>query len=279
MPPVSSGLLSIVATPIGNLRDITLRALDTLKSAHLICCEDTRHAAKLLNAHGITTRTTSYHEHNAEKQWPMLLARLHAGEHIALISDAGTPLISDPGYRLVKEARAAGIRVEPIPGVSAAITALCAAGLPTDQFHFCGFLPPKQAARRSALEAFASISGTLVFYESPRRLADFLADAALTLGEQRDAVICRELTKTYEEFRSGTLAELTAHYANADTPKGEIVVLIGKGDAPAPASDAEIEAMLRSALAQHSVKEAAALVSAATGLPKREIYQRALGLD
>lgn len=273
-----SGCLSIVATPIGNLRDITLRAIDTLRAAEVIFCEDTRHASTLLQAHGIKTPTLSYHEHNGEKQRPLILDRLAAGQQVALISDAGTPLISDPGYRLVMEARAMGARVEPIPGVSAAITALCVAGLPTDQFHFCGFLPPKSAARRQKLEEASQIPGTLVFYESPRRLQEMLADAAAVLGAAREAVVARELTKKFEEFRQGGLQALAAHYGEAGDPKGEIVVLIApKGAAAAPQAE-EVEALLRQALTQYSVKESAELVARATGLPKREVYQRALGL-
>jgi 16S rRNA (cytidine1402-2'-O)-methyltransferase len=273
-----SGCLFIVATPIGNLRDITLRAIDTLKVADVICCEDTRQSGILLQAHGIKTPTMSYHEHNGDRQRPLILDRLAQGQQVALISDAGTPLISDPGYRLVMEARAMGARVEPIPGVSAAITALCAAGLPTDQFHFCGFLPPKSAARKQKLEEAGTIAGTLVFYESPRRLQEMLADAAVVLGAGRGAVVARELTKKFEEFRHGSLQELADYYAQNGDPKGEIVVLIApKGEATAP-DVADVEAMLKQALEKYSVKEAAELVARATGLPKREMYQRALGL-
>lgn len=273
-----NGTLFIVATPIGNLRDITLRAVDSLREAAVIYCEDTRHAATLLNAHGIKTPTLSYHEHNGEKVRPQILEKLSQGQKVALISDAGTPLISDPGYRLVIEARAMGARVEPIPGVSAAITALCAGGLPTDQFHFCGFLPPKSAARKQKLEELGATAGTLVFYESPRRLQEMLTDAAAVLGAKREAVIARELTKKFEEFRQGGLQELADFYAESGDPKGEIVVLIApRGEDAAPEA-ADIEAMLRQALAQYSVKEAAELVARATGLPKREVYQRALTL-
>jgi 16S rRNA (cytidine1402-2'-O)-methyltransferase len=277
---LAGGRLSIVATPIGNLRDITLRALDTLKEADVICCEDTRHTSILLQAHQIKTQTVSYHEHNAERQRPVLLEWLAAGKHIALISDAGTPLISDPGYRFVREARALGVTVTPIPGVSALITALCAAGLPTDQFHFCGFLPAKASARKHKLEALTATAGTLVFYESPRRLAAFLADAATILGAEREAVIARELTKKFEEFRSDSLAQLATHYAAADTPKGEVVVLIAPQDTPVTLPEtADVEAMLRDALQNHSLKDAAELVALALKLPKREIYQQALTLQ
>lgn len=275
-PNAKAGRLYIVATPIGNLRDITLRAIDTLKEVVLICCEDTRHASILLKAHGISTPTLSYHEHNGERIRPLILERLAEGQQIALISDAGTPLISDPGYKLVNEARVAGYPVIPIPGASAAMTALCAAGLPTDQFHFCGFLPPKSSARRQKMETLRAIPGTLVFYESPRRLAEFLTDAAAELGAERKAVIARELTKTYEEFRQGTLQALASHYAEAGAPKGEVVVLIAPQAEPLSSSEEDIDHLLRQALMQHSVKEAAELVAKASARPKREIYQRAL---
>ncbi len=268
--------LYIVATPIGNLRDITLRAIDTLRQVDIICCEDTRHTAKLLSAHNISTRCMAYHEHNGDAARPVILDKLAQGQSIALVSDAGTPLISDPGYRLVKEVRAAGHEVVPIPGVSAVITALCAAGLPTDQFHFCGFLPPKSAARREKLSALHATTGTLVFYESPRRVADFLTDAAYVFGGNREATIARELTKTYEEFRSGTLASLAEYYHGLETLKGEVVILLAPADTHAAQDAPDVEAMLRQALTQYSVKEAAEMVAKATGTPKREVYQLAL---
>lgn len=274
--PIAPGLY-IVATPIGNLRDITLRALEVLAGADLILCEDTRTSARLLQAHAVTTPTLAYHEHNAARQRPRVLRQLMEGQTVALISDAGTPLISDPGYKLVQEAREAGIAVVPIPGACAAITALCAAGLATDQFHFAGFLPPKSKARQEKLAALSGVPGTLVFYESPKRLAAALADMAATLGV-REAVIARELTKKFEEFRRGALAELADYYASADTPKGEIVVLVGPSAQAREYTEDEIERMLRAALAQGSVKEAAAEVAALTGLARRELYRRALEL-
>jgi 16S rRNA (cytidine1402-2'-O)-methyltransferase len=273
-----NGELAIVATPIGNLRDITLRALDVLKHADLILCEDTRHSAKLLSAHGIGTATWAYHEHNAAVRRPQVIEKLESGQRIALISDAGTPLISDPGYKLVQEARQRGIAVTPLPGACAAITALCAAGLPTDQFHFIGFLPPKMAARRSRLEALRAIPGTLVFYESPQRILDTLIDAEAVLGE-REAVVARELTKSYEEFRGATLSALIARYRDEPTPKGEIVLLIGAAPADAgQVDDEEIERRLRQAMADYPLKEAAGIVAEAIGRPKRELYQWALRL-
>ncbi len=274
----TSGCLFIVATPIGNLKDITLRAIETLKKANLICCEDTRHAGKLLSAHGISTPTMPYHEHNGEKQRPIILDRLAQGQQIALISDAGTPLISDPGYKLVAETRAAGFPVTPIPGASAAITALCASGLPTDQFHFCGFPPSKSSARRSFFEKFCTVPGTLVFYEAPRRLDEFFADAVAVFDPARRAVVARELTKAFEEFRQDTLEALAAYYANAEPPKGEAVVLIApQAEASIPSSQ-NVEDLLKQALEKYSVKEAAELVAKATGLPRRDIYQQALRL-
>jgi 16S rRNA (cytidine1402-2'-O)-methyltransferase len=270
--------LYIVATPIGNLRDITLRAIDTLREADVIFCEDTRHTAKLLSAHGIKTRCMAYHEHNGEQARPLILDKLSQGQRIALVSDAGTPLISDPGYKLVKEVREAGFKVVPIPGVSAAITALCAAGLPTDQFHFCGFLPAKSAARREKLSALHATAGTLVFYESHRRVADFLTDAAHVFGGNREATIARELTKTYEEFKSGTLASLAQYYHALETLKGEVVILIAPADAESQHQAQDISSLLQQALEKYSVKEAAEMVAKATGTPKRDIYQLALSL-
>jgi 16S rRNA (cytidine1402-2'-O)-methyltransferase len=277
MKTVTSGILYIVATPIGNLRDLTLRAIDTLKSVDAIYCEDTRNSGVLLSAHGIATPTRAYHEHNAARERPRLLAALAQGQSFALISDAGTPLISDPGYKLVQEAREAGVTVTPIPGPSALITALCAAGLPTDACYFGGFLPAKQTARRQTLQSLASLTCTMAFYESPRRIADTLADASAILG-QRQAVICRELTKKFEEFRSGTLAELAAFYAEYGDPKGEIVLLIEGNPKPVSATLQDADATLQAALAYLPVKDAAALAADLTGLSKRDLYQRALEL-
>jgi len=268
--------LYVVATPIGNLGDITLRALATLAGADLIACEDTRVSSVLLRHYGIASRLTAYHEHNAASVRPKLLAALGDGKAVALISDAGTPLISDPGYRLVVEARAAGHRVVPIPGPSAVLTALVASGLPTDAFFFAGFLPPKTAARTKRLRELAAIPATLVFFESPQRLADSLADMRDVLGE-REAVVARELTKAFEETRSGTLASLATAYAEAPTPKGEIVVVVAPPSEQA-ASAEDADRVLTELLADRSVSEAASEAAAITGLPRRELYKRALAL-
>lgn len=274
--PVSPGL-HIVATPIGNLKDITFRALGTLAAADAILAEDTRVTKVLLAHYGITTPLIGYHEHNAEQMRPKVLARLKEGEALALVSDAGTPLVSDPGYRLVEDALANDIKVTSNPGPSAVLTALVVAGLPTDRFFFEGFLPSKSGPRRARLAALSDIPATLVFFESPRRLADMLADAAAVLGE-RDAAVARELTKLYEEVRRGTLPELAGSYAD-ETPKGEIVVLIGPPPEGAKElAEADLDARIACALAHYSVKDAAAIVSAETGLPKREVYARALQL-
>lgn len=269
--------LYLVATPIGNARDITLRALDVLAAADVIACEDTRVTAKLLAIHGIATPTTVYHEHNARRAGPALIARIAGGQAVALVSDAGTPLVSDPGYRLVQAAIAADLAVVPIPGPSSVLAALTVAGLPTDRFLFAGFLPPKPTARRRALAGLAALPATLVFLETAPRLAASLADMAAQLGD-RPAVVARELTKFYEEVRRGSLCELAAHYAEAGAPKGEIVVLVGP-PAQETASDAEVDRALTEALDNMSVKDAAATVAAMTGWPRREVYRRALDLS
>jgi 16S rRNA (cytidine1402-2'-O)-methyltransferase len=271
--------LHVVATPIGNLGDITLRALATLAGADTILAEDTRITRRLLERYGIATPLEAYHEHNAERARPGILARLAAGHRFALVSDAGTPLVSDPGYKLVEAALAAGISVTTAPGPSAVLAALAIAGLPTDRFFFEGFLPQKQAARRARLAELAPLPATLVLFESPRRLAAMLADAALVLGERRCAV-ARELTKLFEEVRRGTLAELAGAHAAEEAPKGEIVVVIGAAPAGAaatsPASD--LDERLSQALRGHSLKEAVARVAADTGRPRRDVYARALEL-
>src|SRR3954454_23991903 len=215
--------LHVVATPIGNLGDISLRALGTLAAADAVLAEDTRVTKTLLAHYGITTPLVAYHEHNAEEMRPRVLARLRAGEALALVSDAGTPLVSDPGYKLVEAAAEEGLKVVAVPGASAVLAALVVAGLPTDRFFFEGFLPPRSAARRERMEALKPVPGTLVFFESPRRVAEMLADAAAVLGD-RPAAVARELTKFYETVRRGGLAGLAETYAQEDTPKGEIVV-------------------------------------------------------
>lgn len=269
--------LYLVATPIGNLRDITLRALDLLSVADRILCEDTRVTAKLLQHYGISRPTTSYHEHNAERMLPRVMEHLAAGETVALVSDAGTPLVSDPGYRLVRAAVERGLMVTALPGPSAALAALSVAGLPTDRFLFAGFPPQKSAARRRFFEEFRATSATLIFYESPHRLQPSLKDAAETLGD-RPAAICRELTKKFEEVRRGTLGALARIYGEEESVKGEIVLIVGPPGDPAPAEEADIDALLRDAMSRLSLKEAAAAVAAATGAPKRAVYARALAL-
>jgi len=269
--------LHVVATPIGNLRDITLRALDVLAAADLIACEDTRVTRKLLDHYGITTPITSYHEHNAAEARPKLLARLAEGAAVALVSDAGTPLVSDPGFKLVRAARADGHAVTALPGPSAALAALAVSGLPTDRFFFQGFLPVREAQRRARIDELRHIPGTLVLFESGPRLAAALADLADGLG-QRDGAICRELTKLHEEVRRGSLAELAGVYAAADAEtRGEIVIVIAPPETR-ETDAADIDSMLRDALDRLSVKEAVAEIAAVTGHPRREVYQRALAI-
>ncbi len=274
LPPA----LYIVSTPIGNLADITLRALETLASVDLIACEDTRVSRKLMQHYGISVPLLAYHEHNAGEMRPKLTARIAAGEAIALISDAGTPLISDPGYKLVAGLREAGLTVVPIPGPSAMTAAIAVAGLPSDSFLFDGFLPAKQSARRTRLGELKGIAATLILFETGPRLADALADAAEVLGG-REAAICRELTKTYEEVRRGTLTDLAQHYQTLAAPKGEIVLVIAPPVAEAPPAAETVEEALRHAMARLSMKDAVAEVSASFNLPRRDVYQRALDLD
>ena len=219
------GTLYLVATPIGNLADITHRALQVLRDVDLIACEDTRHTRKLLQHYSIDTKTVSYHEHNEQQRTSELIELLKQGSSVAVVSDAGTPAISDPGFRLVRAAIQTGINVVPVPGPSALVSALIAAGLPTDEFFFGGFLPPKSTARRARLSELRSVPGTLIFYEAPHRLAASLKDAYEILGE-REAVIARELTKLHEEIRRGRLSELSKHYSTDEQPRGEIVLLI-----------------------------------------------------
>jgi 16S rRNA (cytidine1402-2'-O)-methyltransferase len=268
--------LVIVATPIGNAADITLRALDVLRQADAIACEDTRVTGKLMARYGIATPLVAYHEHNAARMRPVLLARLARGETIALVSDAGTPLVSDPGYKLVRAAIDGGVSVSAVPGASAAVAALVTSGLPPDRFVFAGFLPPRVAARRRELQELSAIRATLIFFESAGRLAETLGDMAAVLGP-RDAVVARELTKLYEEVRRGSLEDLRGHYANAEPPKGEIVILIGPPPAAA-ASDGAIDDALRAALERDSLRDAVAAVAADLGAPRRRVYARALAL-
>lgn len=274
--PVAPGL-HIVATPIGNLKDITFRALSTLAAADAIIAEDTRVTRVLLAHYGITTPLLNYHEHNAAQMRPKIMKRLAEGQALALVSDAGTPLVSDPGHKLVDEALARGFRVTAAPGPSAVLTGLVLSGLPMDAFFFGGFLPTKSAARKHRLLELAATPGTLVFFESPQRVADMLADAAEVLGD-RPAAVGRELTKMFEEVRRGPLGELAARYAAEGPPKGEIVVIIGGPDRARVAAEASatVDDRLRALLGAHSLKEAVALVTAQTGLPRKEVYARAL---
>jgi 16S rRNA (cytidine1402-2'-O)-methyltransferase len=274
-PPPEAGLY-VVATPIGNLRDITLRALDILAAVDRVYAEDTRVARKLLDAYGLKPRLHIYNDHSAEAARAEILAALAAGERVALISDAGTPLISDPGFKLARAVIAAGHRIYPIPGASALLAGLMVAGLPTDKFMFAGFLPPKQSARREALDALASVEASLVFYESGPRLAESLADMAERLGD-RAAAIARELTKMFEETRRDTLAALAAHYAQAGAPKGEIVVIVGP-PLDVDVSEEALDAFLRDALSRGGVKDAAAEAASALGVARKRAYARALHL-
>ncbi|MFN3521514.1 MAG: 16S rRNA (cytidine(1402)-2'-O)-methyltransferase [Phenylobacterium sp.] len=272
--PLEAGLY-LVATPIGNLRDITLRALDVLAQADLVLAEDTRVSGKLLAAYGLSARLERYDEHAAERMRPRVLAALAAGERVALVSDAGTPLVSDPGYRLVRAALEQGFAVHPIPGPSALLAALTVAGLPTDRFLFAGFPPPKSAARRSFLEELAGVRASLVFFEGGSRLAASLADMAAVLGP-REAAVARELTKLYETVVRGSLAELAVDPRLAD-PKGEIVIVVGPGR-EAQASPEDADAALADALKRLKPAGAAAEVAKALGLPRRDLYRRAMEL-
>ena len=259
--------------------DITFRALDILKRADVILCEDTRTSGKLLSRYGVKTKRIAYHEHNAAKMRPEIMDRLSKGQGLALISDAGTPLINDPGYKLVRDCKAEGFMVTAAPGAASPIVALILSGLPSDHFFYAGFLPPKTMARKKELTRFALIPGSLIFLESPKRLASSLADMAEMLGGTREAAVTRELTKMFEEVRNGTLDELAAHYAEAGAPKGEIVVIVGPADASENEPDAEdIDARLRELIQTHRTKEAADILAKETGLKKRDLYNRALEL-
>ena len=269
------GLLYVVATPIGNLEDATYRAVRVLGEADLIACEDTRQTRKLLDHYGIQKPAISYHEHNEAERTEELVARLQDGTVIALVSDGGTPLVSDPGYRLVRAAIEGGIRVEPIPGASATLAALAASGLPTDAFHFGGFLPPKPGQRAKALEALADEHATLIFYEAPHRILESLEAVDRVLGT-RPVVVARELTKIHEEFLRGTAAELHAQLAGRDTVKGEITLLIGKALAPPPDDtplDEAVDALVRAGSPR---MDAIKQVARRRGLSKREVYERLL---
>ena len=275
-PPLAPGLY-VVATPIGNLRDVTLRALEILAAADLVACEDTRVSRKLLDHYGIATRLIAYHDHNATAVRPKILARLEEGAAVALISDAGTPLVSDPGFKLARAASAAGHAVTAAPGASAVLAALAVAGLPSDRFYFEGFLPSKAGARRARIAELTRIPATLILFETGPRLAASLSDLASALGA-REAALCRELTKLHEEVRRGELAALARDYAVEAEPRGEMVIVIAPPAADArPATD-EIDALLRAALARASVRDAVAEIASLTGEPRGEVYRRALAL-
>ncbi len=270
--------LYLVATPIGNLGDITLRALETLAGADVLACEDTRVTRVLLDRYGIATRPYAYHEHNADEVGPRLVAALDEGRSVALVSDAGTPLVSDPGYRLGQFALAAGHKVVPIPGASAPLAALVGSGLPNDAFLFAGFLPTKDKARRDRLGELATVPATLVFFESPHRIGATLAAAADVLGADRPAAVCRELTKTFEEFRRATLAGLAAHYAENPQVKGEIVLVIGPPTEQAPPEAADVDALLAGLVRDMPAGKAATEAARLTGMNRRDLYQRLLEL-
>ncbi|MCT4373478.1 16S rRNA (cytidine(1402)-2'-O)-methyltransferase [Yangia mangrovi] len=282
MNPERSGLvpgLYLVSTPIGNARDITLRAIDVLRAADVLAAEDTRSLKRLMEILGIPLGERpclAYHDHNGAKMRPRLMALMAEGKSVAYASEAGTPMISDPGFDLARAAREEGHLVTAAPGVSAVITALTLAGLPTDRFLFAGFLPNAKGARRNALAALKQEVATLAFYESPKRLGAMLADAATALGGERRAAVCRELTKRFEEVREGTLDELAGIYAETP-PKGEIVVLIGKGSSE-KISESDLEAELLAALGEMSVRDAADYVAQANGIARRPVYQLALKL-
>lgn len=273
------GGLYFVATPIGTARDITLRALDVLTSADVIAAEDTRSLRRLMEIHGVPLegrRILAYHDHSGTAAREKLIAELSRGKSVAYASEAGMPLIADPGYDLGKQASEAGFTVTCAPGASAVVTALTLAGLPTDAFFFAGFLPNASGARRTRIEALRDVPGTLVFYESPKRLGACLSDLAQVLGGERQAAVCRELTKKFEEVRRASLAELSEQYRGA-TVKGEIVLLVDRAHSQA-VNDSDVEEALRQALETHSVRDAADLVSRMYDLPRRPIYQKALQL-
>jgi 16S rRNA (cytidine1402-2'-O)-methyltransferase len=274
--PSASPGLHLVATPIGNLGDVSLRALSVLRGADRIYCEDTRVTTRLLARYGIKRPLETYHDHNAEHMRPRALEALRRGERVALLSDAGTPLISDPGYKLVRAAIAEGLPVTAAPGASAALTALILSGLPPDTFLFAGFLPKQQHARRAALSRWAALDATLIFYETAPRLAAALADMVEVLGP-RQAAVARELTKLHEEVRRGTLAALAGEYRDAGLPRGEIVIVVGPPEPVQPGSE-EIDRRLRAVMEEAGVRAAAVTLAAETGLPRAELYRRALAL-
>ncbi|GAA5097773.1 16S rRNA (cytidine(1402)-2'-O)-methyltransferase [Bartonella acomydis] len=273
--PIIEPALYLVATPIGNLADITLRALQVLAGVDILACEDTRVTRILLERYGIERKTVLYHEYNAKKAGPKLLAALAENKSVALISDAGTPLISDPGFRLVKEVRKAGYKIVPIPGASALLAALIATGLPTDSFFFAGFLSARKIQRQKRLEQLKTIPATLVFYESPHRLVDSLQDMVSFFSADCPAAICRELTKKFETVDISNLGNLLGNYEKQEHIRGEIVVLVGQTLTPLDViSDQDVDDMLLKLAGTHSAAQAAALVAKKTGLKKQELFQR-----
>jgi 16S rRNA (cytidine1402-2'-O)-methyltransferase len=276
---IKTGRLYVVSTPIGNMGDLSARAREVLAGVAVVAAEDTRHSGRLLQSLGISRPLVSLHEHNERERVPELLDRLRRGEDVALVSDAGTPLVSDPGFHLVRGAIAAGVAVSPVPGPCAAVAALSVSGLPVDRFCFEGFLPPRRAARRARLEGLVTEMRTLVFYEAPQRLADSLADAAAELGAGRSAAVARELTKLHESLYHGTLGELARRAAEeSDMNRGEIVLVIGGAAAAAPVMSAELDRTLKSLLKFHSPSQAASLAAEITGLRRNACYARALEL-
>ena len=269
--------LYVVATPIGNLSDISIRALEVLSNCDRIACEDTRVTAKLLQRYAIKTPMLAYHEHNEAAQASKILNMLDDGQIVALVSDAGTPLVSDPGSRLVASAIDEGHKVIPVPGASSPIAALSAAGLSAESFLFVGFLPPKKVARVKRLQTLSDMQATLVFLESPKRIIAPLEDCSVTFGNERKAVVARELTKLYETFHRGTLGDLSRDFAADGAPKGEIVLLIEPGEKNNLEQE-EIDERLKNLLIDHTVKDASEILSKQTELPKRDLYQRALHL-
>ncbi|VWX30924.1 putative methyltransferase [Moraxellaceae bacterium 17A] len=273
-----NGTLYIVATPIGNLSDITAHAIDCLKSVAIIACEDTRTSGKLLNHFNIPTKTWAYHDHNAEVQTPKLIEILQSGQSIALISDAGTPLISDPGFRLVRACHQAGIKVSPVVGASAAIAALSVAGLPSDKFYFYGFLPAKTTGRQSELAKIKDLTATLIFYEAPHRIVECIDDMIMVLGDNRQVTFCREITKTFETIYPSTLGELKQFVASdANQQKGEMVLVVA-GANDSVNDEGKHDELLKRLLQDLSVKKAAQLASDITGAKKNALYERALML-
>lgn len=275
-PDLAPGLY-VVATPIGNLRDMSFRALDILASVDVVCAEDTRVTGKLLAAFGASARLRPYHDHNAAQARPGLLRELKGGARIALVSDAGTPLVSDPGYKLVREAIAEGVNVIAVPGPSAPLAALTVSGLPSDRFLFAGFPPPKSSARRTFLKEFRTTPATLIFFEGPSRLAESLADMAAVFGD-RDAAVARELTKLFEETRRGSLSELARGYETEGPPRGELVIVIAPPAASNLSRPEDLDAAIAAADPDRPLKDIAAEIAAALGLKRRDVYERALEL-